>query len=358
MEEKAVVLDIGLSKAIKGIAIIFMVTHHAFGFPAWYIQGIDYSSATILGLPLHAWITNSTQLCVGIFAFLTGWAYFFNKKPTLVYSLKKIVSFVKYYWFILFLIFIPAARIFGNYVPTVKDVLFNIFAAKSNLVCFAWYVYFYIFVMLTLPFVIKCFNGRILWDFFFAVGSCVLLYNLVSHVVLFRDYVTSGLLNCLFWYPCVLTGYLFAKHDLFTRLQKHFGHPYKILYAFTLLFVMGCRLKWQTLLGVNLDVLYIPAAVFSLVGLLSGAVRAVRATLEFLGGHSMNIWFLHSIFFTIMLRPVFEPIAYLPRNPVLVVLWFFLLCLPFSMAIHFIFRQQEKLFRKLKEKRRTESRVS
>jgi hypothetical protein len=348
-------LDIRMSAAIKGVAILLMVAHHCFGFPEWYIQGIDYSTVQILGAPLSAWINDSTNICVALFAFLTGWAYFFNKTPSLKYGIKKIIRFLKYYWFILFLIFIPAAAVFGQYIPTAKDILLNMFAAKVNLVSFAWYVYFYIFVMVTLPFVIKIFKGKPLFDFFFAIAYCVLMYNLAARVTLFRDYLTNGLLNCLYWYPCVLVGYLFARHDLFSRLHAHFKHPYKILYVSTILLTMGCRLKWQTLLGVNLDVIYAPVIVYSLVMLLNPGAQAVRKVLEFLGRHAMNIWFLHSIFFTPLLRPAFQKIAFLPRNPILVVIWVILLCLPFSIAINFIFRQQEKLFLKMKQRKKSPS---
>jgi hypothetical protein len=210
--------------------------------------------------------------------------------------------------------------------------------------------------MLTLPFVTRLFNGKPLFDFFFAVAYCLLLYNLVSRVTIFRDYISGGLMNCLYWYPCVLVGYLCAKHDLFARLHKVFAHPNKILYACTILVIMGCRLKWQSLLNINLDVIYAPVAVYCLVMLLNPGVQqrrvaaAARKALEFLGNHAMNIWFLHSIFFSVLLRPYFQKLAFLPRNPILVVIWVILLCLPFSIAINFIFRRQEKLFEVIKEK--------
>ena len=349
-KETRIGMDINLSTAIKGLAIIFMVAHHCFGFPSWYIEGIDYSTVIILGMTMSDWITYSTQICVSLFAFLTGWAYFFNEKPSLIYSIKKIASFLKYYWLILLLIFIPAAAVFAQYVPSVKSVLLNMFAARVDFVSFAWYVYFYTFTMLTLPLAIKIMKGKPLFDFFFATAYCVLLYNLISHVDIFGSNLTSALLNCLYWYPCVLVGYLFAKYDLFSWLYKHFAHPYKVLYACTILLVMGCRLKWQSALGINLDVIYAPVTVFSLIMLLRQGAAAVRKILEFLGRHAMNIWFLHSIFFSPILRSQFQKFAFLPRNPILVVIWVILLCLPFSIAINFVFRQQEKLFRKIKGK--------
>ena len=53
---------------IKGIAIISMIVHHAFGFPAWYVDGISYPDI----LPYAEYIRNSARLCIPIFVFLTG----------------------------------------------------------------------------------------------------------------------------------------------------------------------------------------------------------------------------------------------------------------------------------------------
>ena len=53
---------------IKGIAIICMIIHHAFGFPEWYVDGINYPSL----LPYVEYIRNSARLCIPIFVFLTG----------------------------------------------------------------------------------------------------------------------------------------------------------------------------------------------------------------------------------------------------------------------------------------------
>lgn len=53
---------------IKGIAIICMIVHHAFGFPEWYVDGVSYPSI----LPVAEYIRNSARLCIPIFVFLTG----------------------------------------------------------------------------------------------------------------------------------------------------------------------------------------------------------------------------------------------------------------------------------------------
>ena len=43
------------------------------------------------------------------------------------------------------------------------------------------------------------------------------------------------------------------------------------------------------------------------------------------GKYSMNIWFLHCMFFNVT-KDIFQPIAFYPGNPILVLLWVMLLC--------------------------------
>lgn len=343
-------LDTSMSKAVKGMAIILMVTHHCFGFPAWNIAGIDYRNIIILGVPLWSWVMFPTEICVSVFAFLTGWAYFYNKTPTLKYSVKKIIGFLKYYWFILFLIFIPIAWVLGTYVPTINTILLNMFALKKNLISFAWYVYFYIFAMLLLPFVTKAFRGRWWFDFFFALAFCVVCYNLAAIVPLSRPYLTSGLMQCFYWFPCILAGYLCAKYELFSRLKNILKTSNKLLYLCLMLAAMACRWKWQMLFNVNLDIIYASVFVFSFVMLFRKEESNAKKIFCYLGTHAMNIWFLHSIFFTSFLAIYFQKFAYLPKFPPLVVIWVILLCLPVSIAVNFIFKQQENLFENIKKK--------
>ena len=61
-------------------------------------------------------------------------------------------------------------------------------------------------------------------------------------------------------------------------------------------------------------------------------MRSHRASewLLLAGANSMNIWFLHGLFFTAS-RPL-QPLLYLPRVPLLIVAWGLLVLLPLSMA--------------------------
>lgn len=346
----SVKLDTSMSRAIKGFALILMIIHHCFGFPSWHINGISYGNASFLGLPFWSWIMNTTGVCVSLFAFLTGWAYFFNKKPSLKYGVKKIIHFLKYYWFILFIIFIPIAMAMGTYVPTFSNILLNMFALKNSLVSLAWYVYFYIFVMLTLPIIIKLINFKWWVGTAFVLACFILSYYVLAYVTISRGYLKNDFYQCVYWYPCVLSGYLVARFDLYNRLHQYLKQQNKILFIIVIAAVLVCRVLWQQVFLFNLDALYAPIIIFALMMLLQQRPIVIIRLLEFLGRHALNIWFLHSIFFTSYLVNIFQPIAYLPKNPVLVVIWVILLCLPFSIAINYIFKQQEKLFSSIKRK--------
>lgn len=56
--------------------------------------------------------------------------------------------------------------------------------------------------------------------------------------------------------------------------------------------------------------------------------------LSILGKYSMNIWFLHGIFF--VQTCYFQKYAFLPKFSIFVLLWVILLMLPLSMAIAYI----------------------
>ena len=70
--------------ALKGIALILMFVHHFFTFPGWITCGVEY--------PWIQEFTNQfcapTDICVCLFAFLTGYLFFFSP-GTLRYGLRK-----------------------------------------------------------------------------------------------------------------------------------------------------------------------------------------------------------------------------------------------------------------------------
>ena len=117
--EKSVmkITDKGCFTFIKGIAIISMIVHHAFGFPAWYVDGISYPDI----FPYAEYIRNSARLCIPIFVFLTGGGYYLHQNKSFKYSVKKILNFYISYW-VAFLVLLALACLCGNRL-TAKSIL-------------------------------------------------------------------------------------------------------------------------------------------------------------------------------------------------------------------------------------------
>ena len=346
-----------MSVLIKGIAIIFMVVHHLFAFPNWYIDGIDYSNITIFGKTLTQCTLYSVKICVNMFAFISGYAYFYNKTPNLKYGLKKIWKLLKRYWFILFLIFIPIAIAQNSSQITGKVILFNLFALDKRIITFSWYVYFFIILMLTLPFVIKLFNGKKVYEIAFPIvcfTSILLLINYLKGIIPKEFlWIVNDTSNILYCYPCVIVGYLIAKYDLFNKwFDKYLKPKYLWQAIIIVLLVLGCRSKYEKIINVNLDIIYVPILIYALIVIFSNLkFKGIIKLIKLLGENSLNIWFLHSIIFSnAWVGDIFQKIAFLPKNPILVTIWVFLLLLPISMFINWIFKKQENIWKNIKEK--------
>lgn len=89
-----------ITQKIKGLAILIMIAHHFLG----YDFGANFSN-TWVG------IGSSLKICVGIYAVLSGYGYFFSREKTVKYGLNKVWGLLQEYWITLFTIFIPCAVI-------------------------------------------------------------------------------------------------------------------------------------------------------------------------------------------------------------------------------------------------------
>lgn len=350
--------DAKMTKWIKGIAIMIMVAHHLYTINTSYWVGFE-----ILG---HA-----CKICVGIYAFLTGFGYFYSKNKGYLNSLKRIRGLLERYWLQLFLIFIPLA-VAGGYVVTAENFFINLFSLRPNINWFSWYVYFYIFLMLVIPLYAKicCKN------FFINAGVTIVVTCLIAIGIHELPWYPSNifiadLYDCLLYFPVAAMGYLFARHDVFNfiqskiqRIQKSFILP--ILGILFCAIAMVGKFFLSIVYCFNMEVIYVPIFVFGIFQTL-GWIR-VRISenwfigLALLGKYSTEIWFLHSIFFSPETNVVidFGKILWLAGNPVLVFIWCFVLCLPIAIILHWLVEKFDYLVDKkifVKRKKNTEPNI-
>ena len=198
-----------ITDAIKGVALILMFVHHFFTFPGWYVQGISYPGLTAFA----ELFCEPSKICVPVFAFLTGFFYFFCQKKTLRYSFFKISDVLITYWAVYFP-FLCFAIYLGCYQFDFADVLYEMIALKRPIMSFCWYVNFYCSAMILLPLL----TGNPVKNWFFDAFFLLLLPIVVCTFL--RKACSDPLINQLYenistWFPCVAAGYLFAKYNLF-----------------------------------------------------------------------------------------------------------------------------------------------
>ena len=139
MEETRSFIARDETNIIKGVAIVLMFIHHFFTFPSFWIDSV----AEIYPDNNFVFLNTSFKICVPIFAFLTGYFYFFAKKKTFRYSIKKSTDFWICY-LVVFALLVTATILSGTYSFSIVSIIKEVFALSRPTMYFCWYVIFYI----------------------------------------------------------------------------------------------------------------------------------------------------------------------------------------------------------------------
>lgn len=326
---------------IKGIALICMFIHHLFTFPEWYVAGISYPSLGTFARVFQ----EPFRICVPVFAFLTGYGYQFVRQADYRYSLRKITDVLLSYWAV-YLLLLIVAKATGHYVFDLRAIGLELFGLKLPVMVFCWYVYFYVVAMLLLPLLpCKTAGQGVLFGMVLPVFLQTFLLQLIPHYTLRAVITEVG--N---WLPCVAAGLICARFSLFERLDSGLreripGRPLRAVVVLGMMlaaflgrhYLRSLTMQFAGPGGTTataqlwLDILYAPMFIYG-AGKLVQRIGAIGVPLKLLGRYSLLMWFLHCIFFNVC-RELFQPILYLPKNPVLVLIWGLLLCFGAAVLI-------------------------
>ena len=319
------------TNVIKGVALILMFAHHFFTFPDRIVDASDFVIAPWVAQYLH----DPLKICVSIFAFLTGYTYYFKEDKSLLDSLRKTLDIYINYVIVLSICVVLGICL-GTYQFTVKSLALELlFIDKPNME-FCWYVAFYILAMFILPFYARL--ARMNSVFAFSVGL-VVPYMLVFLLDVIKQELEIGALDYLLdiikyiiWFPCIASGLLFAQENLFFKMERLFLNRPPLRLAVSLLFVLVlpfCRCK-----NTQFDFIYAPLFVFGLIGLVKAINIGFLLPVSIIGKYSMLMWFFHCAFFNVS-KSITQPVLYYPRFPILVLLWGLILCLVPSYIVSF-----------------------
>lgn len=295
------------SMVIRGVAILTMVCHHALPSPV-------------------------CKICVGLFTFLVGYGYWFNRPPEWRNNLHRAWRLLSSYWLILFLLILPTALIWGGYRFSLPNFVLNSFGLLENLNWYSWYVAFYLYAMISMPL-----YSRIIRRWPVPGTLAVILFGplvvLIMHFIPGRPEMWTEM-NIYAWFtytPLLAVGYLFAEKRWIEKLCVPADTLWRAVPLIILVLLFLTRSHWGFVL---FDIVYVPVMVVAVLWLVMDCqIKIIPKTLKALGVQSMNIWFLHSLFFCNYTAYVWSPLIDWVPQGYLQVLWIIILCYPLGMIL-------------------------
>lgn len=329
------------SQIVAGIAIIMMFFFHFFAYPDLQpTENCYYAPFKHLNTPVEEIIAPFGQLCVAIFAFNSGFIIaklkqnYIHYKQNFIRGLKFLIG----YWLVCLFFIVLSLTPFFYDIPDLKTLLLNLIgidlSARANYmnVAHAWYVLYYITLLLLAPTLI-CIYSRtnLIQD--------IALYLLLVLVI---PMLPLSIKSFLWPLSASIMGYMTFKYSLFVKcknkLTKYINKPVCILLAAAFIFITFAMRHFLSQYNAwwRFDGIYSFLFIFSILLIIELIPSILKETLIFIGSIGMYLWFTHSIF---AIGPTeLKQILYVPYIPILIVAWGVLLCLIPSLAfnkIHF-----------------------
>lgn len=333
---------------IKGIALILMFGLHLFTYPEWLAEGNNFISIPLFGQSLAYFFGKFGGICVGIFMFLTGYGMYYSYQKGNIFSnsIKKVGKFLLKYWLLLFTFFLPIQILSGRTYFNPNKWHQELFGIYTSIVGFAWYVRFYILAMLTLPFLKRIFRKNVFLSITLTVVPFQIIYICLRYLstrMTFHN-MESIILEYFKYMSIVLLGFCFAKFDLYQYADKIFrkyfgGHILVVVIFIFVVYVMRYHLLLaENIFAPNMDIFYVPVFLFCILEIINRfPANFLCALLECIGIHSMNLWFLQSIFF--FETKSLQQIIFFPKFSFFILLWNIIVLLPISKFYNFIYQK-------------------
>lgn len=327
---KFVRFDKEITKIIKGFAIIFMMLLHCYSKDNYDIN-IDFNNYMIGNF--HG----SFKICVAIFTFMIGYGYAFSLQKDMKYALQHIKKLFIPFWTIVFVFTLPLCF---NIIPNTEiyAIAYSLIGIYPTFNINSWFVYFFIFAMIVLPFISRFINKRpVINSLIVVIASfCieVLIHETPRIVALFNVAIPKitettlplAIFNCFNLTPIMALGYLFAYKGYYERFNIS-----RISSIWCFIICMSIIVGIITVLRpftynvhnpFNMDFFYAPLVIGAIV-ILFNKFRwpYLRKVMVSLGEVSVYMWFFHSLFYTKAVRWFYQPAITIFNDINSVVLW-------------------------------------
>lgn len=240
------------------------------------------------------------------------------------YRKAKILNLLIEYW-IYETLFLIVGLLLKAEMPSLGRIIANLFglgtgSMKVTCVPFAWYVSFYLSIILLYPVIRKVMKGSFLTNCIWIILIYVLidiLYFRCANIMYLGDFLRRE--NTLL---VVFVGYIAAKYRLYERIFAK-KEENKFLYYFSsgiiILVIAFLRIKNYQILENFWGIIY--TFILSMIVLSGWLVKGsiFENILEKLGTSSMGMWFISGIFF--INNGSLQHLVYFWKYPVLILIW-------------------------------------
>lgn len=336
------------TQIIKGVAILFMMILHVGGSGATY----DVPVRTMDAYPVLGFLHTSFKLCVGIFTFMIGYGYAFAKKKDWRYSVKHVWALLKVFWLILLGITVPSICLSGGGILKdngTEDFIQNLVGVSESLNWYSWFVSLYIFSMIALPLISRWLDEK---PIIATIGFSIAFYLMEVAIHTLPAWESNQwlytLFNCCMLMPTVLLGYYFAKQGVFqkVRIIRHWSMVIVGILVIVIAFIG--RAICGSVAGFNMYVIYAPLAILGILIIFNACKLPITSRiLTSLGDHSVYMWFFHALFFTDIVRTIYQPWILISDNIFVITLWTILLTYAVSVVLKRMMDGAEKLLHKI-----------
>lgn len=163
-----------------------------------------------------------------LFHLLIGFGYAFSKQKTVAGGLHRAFKLLVQFWLLLFPLFVPLFLIGGGKLSAYQ-IITNAFGLESDLHHFSWYLYYYIYAMVIMPFAAKVIDH---YGWKAAIGLVVVTYGLEVGIHTIPNYdtniFTQAAFDCFFNSPLLFLGYYMASIMCMVRFHCKRNTPCRL----------------------------------------------------------------------------------------------------------------------------------
>jgi len=336
---------------VKALCIFLMFALHLIK-REWLIYPDNIVGLKIHGEYLSFLIARTGDICIGVFAFITGYGWAGKHYQI---SPKRILSTYISYWVTLVLFNWPARMLLTyldkgvlfseGIVFTPEKIVISILGIASQASTFCWYIFFFCLVALTYPLLEKMVHiPDKMVNKSVAGGIChvalVCALSIIARVVNnklysmgYYDFVIHGVMYHFFtWVPCVLLGISSKNYSWMEKIDKavHGKAVFGIVLP-TVVIITKVIMADMFHFSSNVDSIFIIPFCYGLIKIaqIICEYRNPTKVLNMIGKLSLYMWLAHAA----LLLDIPEKILCSLRLPILIVAFSVAIMIPVALLL-------------------------